>query len=126
MLNNLAVLFNIAQPDYNPDRISQHLRSLARDGQVWNYMPGVYLFKSEMDSITARKSIKAENFDGYIVLNFDPAESDGDLPELAWDSYLLNVYRDDADRLFSRYNLSHDEIKQINQMIAERSDKSNA
>ncbi|MCJ1883179.1 hypothetical protein LNY03_29150, partial [Pseudomonas nitroreducens] len=70
--------------------------------------------------------IKAENFDGYIVLNFDPAESDGDLPELAWDSYLLNVFRDDADRLFSRYNLSHDEIKQINQMIAERSDKSNA
>ncbi len=68
------------------DRIKNFIKNGSIFRSWWNYIPFVFLVTTDMTPRDLARSLKEVTGDaGFLVIEVDPAQSDGFLPQRAWE-----------------------------------------
>jgi len=86
MSNTYALYVAPDAPDMVLASIGVFLKTDERIGSWWNHVPFLYMMTSECDAATLSKSIaKLVKPWTFLVIKVDPEDSQGWMPERAWD-----------------------------------------
>jgi len=80
------VTFDALDPDFDPRALKRFISSNEQIGHWWNHLPYVYLLTSPLDAEALGDRLRAQaNGVRFLVMEVDPANSDGALAEVSWD-----------------------------------------
>lgn len=88
----LAVESNAA--NFDSEGLFETISGIA-EGTVWNFMTGIYVFKSNLGREDISQKLRDEHFPSHIIASIDPSKANGLFPKTAWDSWFFDVFEAD-------------------------------
>ena len=116
---SIAVIVETETGNFDVEGLYDTLRDIAI-GTVWNFITGAFIFKSLLDDQEISKILKDEYYPSHIVINLDPANTSGVLPKGAWDTFFLDVFYDDINKIAKRKGWSGSQLREIEDAKFER------